>query len=67
MHDFPPEEAISTPFANRYDSEVVWQKVSPAMAAPRPGAHRKVDVILPDFGTIVRMYSLGYGLNLRRT
>jgi SAM-dependent methyltransferase len=55
LHDFAPEEATATPFPNKYDSIVVWQGQSDDMAPPRPGADRPVDVLLEDFGCIVRM------------
>jgi SAM-dependent methyltransferase len=54
-HAFTPEEAASTPFENKYDSVVIWQQVSAAMAAPKAGADRKVVVDFADFGAVVQM------------
>jgi SAM-dependent methyltransferase len=53
-HKFSPEEAASTPFANDFDSVVIWQKTSQAMADPKPGADREVVVDFADFGAIVQ-------------
>jgi SAM-dependent methyltransferase len=54
-HKFSPEEAASTPFANDFDSVVIWQKTSHAMADPKPGADREVVVDFADFGAIVQV------------
>ena len=53
-HRFTPEEAASTPFANDFDSVVIWQKTSRSMADPKPGADREVIVDFADFGAIVQ-------------
>jgi SAM-dependent methyltransferase len=54
-HKFLPEEAASTPFANDYDSVVIWQRTSQSMSAAKPGADREVVVDFADFGAIVKM------------
>lgn len=54
-HAFREEEAKTTPFENTYDSVVVWQRRSAAMAPPRPGADREVVVDFADFGCFVKM------------
>jgi SAM-dependent methyltransferase len=54
-HKFLREEAASTPFANDYDSVVLWQRTSQSMSAAKPGADREVVVDFADFGAIVKM------------
>jgi SAM-dependent methyltransferase len=41
-------------FTNDFDSVVIWQARSSEMAAPLPGADRRVEVVIPDRAAIVQ-------------
>ncbi|HEX5378435.1 MAG TPA: class I SAM-dependent methyltransferase [Phenylobacterium sp.] len=53
-HAFSEDERRSSPFGNEYDSVVIWQSRTEPMAAPLPGADRKVDIEIPNLAAIVR-------------